>query len=167
MEESRPLVICYGNALRGDDGVALRVAELLAADATLDPEAVDVRCVAQLDVAFAAEIARAPRVIFVDAEPVDPEDLDEHAGPVQPRLIPIAPDAPRNAFRPNVHALTPHDLVVLTKRLYGHAPTAVLVAVPAYDMSHGEELTEEAECAARSAARVVHGLLRPPGGPHV
>jgi len=61
----RPLVVGYGNTLRGDDGVGPRVAELLAADPRLAGAVVLARH--QLTPELAADIAEAALVVFIDA----------------------------------------------------------------------------------------------------
>lgn len=145
------LIICFGNPMRRDDGVALAVADLLAAHPGALPDGATVSANLLLDPALAQDIALAETVVFVDAERCD--------APATPRTERL--DAlPADGLRANVHAVTPSDLLALAKRLWGRAPEATLVAVPAYDMGHGEGLSEGAKLAAEEAADLVRRLLR-------
>ncbi|MBZ5590992.1 MAG: hydrogenase maturation protease [Acidobacteriia bacterium] len=135
------LVVAVGNTLRGDDGVAHRVADLLGAR----PE-VDVRRVHQLTPELAEEMAHATTVVFVDA--------DVEASAV--RLERLTPNAQR---APITHTMTPNELVMLAERLYGFQGAAYLCRVPAEDFAAGGALTPVAEAGARAAARKVAELL--------
>lgn len=139
---SPPLVICYGNVARGDDGVAHRVAGLLGGHPELRVLAVPL-----LDVGLAAEVAAAPLVVFVDAQRRDaPAVLTT---PVEP--APAEPASP--------HAFTPGALTGLAASLYGAAPVdRFLVSVAAPEMGHGEGLSPTAEAASHEAASEVLSL---------
>jgi hydrogenase maturation protease len=67
MMSARPLVIGYGNTLRRDDGVGVRVAELLAVDPRM--EGADILAVHQLTPELAIDVGEATLVVFVDADP--------------------------------------------------------------------------------------------------
>lgn len=135
------VVLAIGNTLRGDDGVAAHVADLLGACA-----GVDVRRVHQLTPELAEEVARARAVIFVDADP--------HVAAARvERLTP----APRSATL--THSVTPGELVMLAERLYGFQGTGYLCHVPAENFGAGESLSEVAEAGARVAAECLRRLL--------
>jgi hydrogenase maturation protease len=151
--EGGKLIVCYGNPMRGDDGVGLEVGRLLA-ERLAGRDDVRVVLAHQLDVTFAADLAEAGIAVFVDAEQVDPAD----PAPLEPRVTPVAGSV-SDAMRANVHAVTPGDLVALASRLYGKAATSFLVAVPAFEMSHAEALTSQALDAARQAEAAVLDLL--------
>ena len=137
----RTLVFAIGNTLRGDDGVAHRVADLLDAR----PE-VEVRRVAQLTPELAEEVAGAASVVFVDADP--------SAGEV--RLERLAATPGRG---PISHSMSAGELITLAERLYGFHGVAYLCHVPAQRFAAGEELTAVAEEGARAAAESVTELL--------
>ncbi len=133
-----PLVICYGNVSRGDDGAAHRVAEVL-----LHTAGVRVVPVPLLDVALAEEVSSSKVAIFVDAE--------RRAHP--PVRVTRVVEAPLDAA--SVHSLTPAGLLSLARALYGSAPVAHLVTIAAPEMGHGEGLSVTAEAASREAASVI------------
>jgi hydrogenase maturation protease len=135
------VVLAIGNTLRGDDGVADHVADLLGARS-----GVDVRRVHQLTPELAEELAHATAVVFVDADPRATEARLE-------RLIP----APQRS--PLTHSVTAGELVMLAEQLYGFQGVAYLCHVPAEDFTEGDSLSEVAEAGARAAAQCVLALL--------
>jgi hydrogenase maturation protease len=136
------VVLAIGNTLRGDDGVAGRVADLLGTHS-----GVDVRRVHQLTPELAEEIAHAAAVVFVDADP--------EAG--EARLDRLVPAPRRSAF---THAVTPCELVLLAEQLYGFQGAAYLCHVPAEKFTAGDSLSEVAEEGAHAAAHCVLTLTR-------
>ena len=135
------LVIALGNTLRGDDGVAHRVADLLG----LRP-GVEVRRVQQLTPELAEEIARAATVVFVDA------DAEARAACLEPLSAKAQP-------APITHTMTPNELIMLAGRLYGFRGEAYVCRVPAKDFAAGSALTHVAEASARTAAQKILDLL--------
>jgi hydrogenase maturation protease len=135
------VVLAIGNTLRGDDGVADHVADLLGARADLD-----VRRVHQLTPELAEEMARATAVVFVDADP----------GVAEARLERLVPVPQRS---PLTHSVTPGELVMLAEQLYGFQGVAYLCHVPAENFTAGDSLSEVAEAGARAAAECVLALL--------
>jgi hydrogenase maturation protease len=135
--------IAIGNPLRGDDGVAHRVLELLGPrDGVLH------RSVHQLTPDLALEISIARKVIFIDADPLC----------ACPRVDPLPP----NEFRrpsPLAHTMTAAEVVSLAHHLYGFAGAAFLCRVPAANFDGGEKLTLMAESGARSTAESLEKLL--------
>jgi len=151
--EGDKLIVCYGNPMRGDDGVGLEVGRLLA-HSLAGRDDVHVVLAHQLDVTIAAELAEASTAVFVDAQQVD----QAGAATTGPMITPVTGSA-SEALRANVHAVTPDDLVALARRLYGRAAESYLVAVPAFEMEHAETLTRSAVEAARQAEAAVLELL--------
>ena len=144
LKKARPLhtvVLAIGNTLRGDDGVASRVADLLG-----ERSGVEVRRAHQLTPELAEEIAHASAVVFVDADP----------GAVEARLERLIPSQRRS---PLTHSVTPGELVIMAERLYGFQGVAYLCRVPAERFTEGDSLSEVAEAGARAAAECVLGLL--------
>ena len=135
------VVLAIGNTLRGDDGVADHVADLLG-----ERYGVDVRRVHQLTPELAEEIAHATAVVFVDADPAVAEA----------RLDRLVPGAQRSPF---THSVTPGDLVLLAEQLYGFQGVAYVCHVPAENFTEGGSLSEVAEAGAHAAVECVLALL--------
>ena len=135
------LVLAIGNTLRGDDGVAAHVADLLGTHS-----GVNVRRVHQLTPELADEIAKATAVVLVDADP----------GVAEARLERLAPAPQRSPF---THKVTASELVMLAENLYGFQGAAYLCHVPAENFTEGESLSEVAKTGARAAVECVLGLL--------
>jgi hydrogenase maturation protease len=137
----RTLCVAVGNPLRGDDGVAHRVLDLLEPTAG----AAFIRA-QQLVPEISEEIARAQDVIFIDA--------DVNPGP--PHIEPIAPRELRGS--PLGHAMTPAEVVCLATRLFGFAGAAFVCHVPGIDFDSGHGLSLEAEANAHRAKLMVGSL---------
>ena len=135
------LVLAIGNTLRGDDGVAAHVADVLGTRS-----GVEVRRVPQLTPELAEEVAATAAVVFVDADPRVHETRIE-------RVVP----APQRS--PFTHTVSTGELVLLAKQLYGFQGTAYVCHVPAEDFTESDSLSEVAEAGARAAARCVLALL--------
>jgi hydrogenase maturation protease len=134
-----PLVIGYGNTLRGDDGAGPFVATQLGAGA--------IACY-QLTPELAEPISQARQVIFVDA----------HAG-VPAGQIAIHPIQPRVSAA--LHRFDPETLLAWSERLYGRAPDALLIGIGAASFGLGEGLSPAARRAARKALRAIRKLSDP------
>jgi hydrogenase maturation protease len=133
------LVIAIGNCLRGDDGVAHRVADLL--------HGVSLLRVHQLAPEIAAEMQHADPVIFLDADP------DTEA----PSLERI--EEPAETTGPLSHSMTPQTLVAIATRLYGFRGEAWLCRLCARDFNPSTELSPEAAAQLDTAAQLVRQLL--------
>lgn len=131
------LIIGLGHPLRRDDGAGLWVASRLH-------NTDDVKVIGAQDLApeLIPQIAVADLVIFVDAR--------IGSGPVRWERV-RSEDGP-----PLTHAFTPHGLLAWAERLFGRAPEAWLVTVPARDLSLGEGLSPRT----RRAAEALVGRLR-------
>jgi hydrogenase maturation protease len=135
------LCIAVGNPLRGDDGVAYRVLDLL--EPTVDATFLRAQ---QLVPELSEEIARAQNVIFIDAD-VNPGPT--HIEQITPRELSGSPLA---------HAMTPAEAVCLADRLFGFAGTVFVCHVPGIDFNPGEGLSAEAEANAHRATQIIGGL---------
>ncbi len=143
--EERILVIGYGNTVRRDDAVGPLVAERLAAIGYPGVEAV---ACAQLSPEHAPLVAAASVVVFVDAL----ENGDERV-----RLLPLSP---AHSGQVLAHALEPGTLLALARELYGHAPRAWLLPVPASDLGFGEQLSPTAREGMVEALRILDGFIQ-------
>ena len=134
------LVIGYGNTLRRDDGVGPKVAEAVA-----DLSLPGVRTLAcpLLTPELAEALSQARVVVFVDAA-VD-----------APREVQRRPLAPATSSQVMAHAANPATLLALARDVFGHAPEAWLITVPAQDLGIGDELSPLAQHGFEQAVREV------------
>lgn len=148
---SKRLVIGIGNPLRGDDGVGALLAEQAAVITAADPAgAVAVRCVQQLMPELAEDLAQLDAVLFIDAWAAP-----AGAVPQLQRLSTVAGPAV-GAASSDSHRLEPAALLAVSLALYGRAPEAQLLLVPAIAFSHGTALSAEL----RAALPQARALLR-------
>jgi len=124
------LVIGYGNTLRSDDGVGPKVAEAIAG---LHLPGVDTLSCDLLTPELADPVSRAVRVVFVDAAVDVPREV---------QLRPLAPAASSQLLG---HAAQPGVLLALARDVFGHAPVAWLLTIPAENMAIGEGLSATAQ----------------------
>jgi hydrogenase maturation protease len=138
-------VVAFGNPLRGDDGVAWRVAQEVerAGDAAV------VLTLHQLTPEVAVVVSQTTGVIFLDAA----------QGPVPGQVSSreLAPIATQSTF---THHISPEAVLALSLRLYGNCPRAALVTVAAASFAVGEELSQAARHAVPEAVRTVQQLIR-------
>jgi hydrogenase maturation protease len=143
----RTLIIGYGNPLRGDDAVGWLAAQRLAESP--DAAHTDVRVLQQLSPELAEPLARARRVIFIDA-------CDGGLpGTVtwQPLDAALEPD---NAF---THRLTPASLLASARQLYGRAPAAVVITIAGESFDYGETLSPAVGQALPQVVRLVTTMV--------
>lgn len=150
MRASR-LVIGIGNPLRGDDGVGALLAEQAAMLTAAEPGGpVAVRSVQQLTPELAEELARLEAVLFIDAWLAPAGAL--------PQLIEVSSAGSNGeshtAGAPGSHQLAPAALLAVSQALYGRAPEAQLLLVPAQAFEHGMVLSPALK-AALPQARVL------------
>jgi len=129
MTQRRPLVVAYGNRLRGDDAVGWVVADALRDDVRM--ESVDVVAVHQLTPDLAVEVADASHVVFVDAQ------LDPALAPGVVTVSTVSPDANAGSMTHHVGAGT---ILSLAEALYGAVPPAVAVSVTIASVEPGSDL---------------------------
>ncbi len=152
------LIIGYGNPLRGDDGVGPKVVE--AVDSLHLPGVRTLVC-QQLSPEHADPVSRARTVIFVDAEIVQGSEFK-----VQSCGIPNPEPGTRNSelirwrkLEPNgssqlmAHAADPRTMLALARDVFGHAPEAWWLTIPAVSLGFGSDLSPEAEAGCRAALR--------------
>ena len=120
------LVIGYGNTLRSDDGVGPRVADAIAALALPGVRALTVPL---LTPELADPVSQARVVIFVDAA------IDA------PREVQMRPLAPADTSQIMAHSASPATLLALARDVFGHAPAAWWLTIPAEELGIGEEFS--------------------------
>lgn len=124
------LVIGYGNSLRRDDGVGPRVAEAIE---NLSLPSVRTLVCQQLSPEHADLVARARRVVFVDAA-VDCLDG------VKLRKL-----EPGETTQLMAHAADPRTMLALARDVFGHAPEAWWLTIPAINLGFGTDFSPESE----------------------
>jgi len=143
--ETEILVIGYGNTLRGDDGVGPRVAEAVG---ELHLPGVRTLICPLLTPELADPIARAGKVIFVDAA-VD-----------APRAVQWRRLEPRESLQLMAHAADPRTMLALARDVFGRAPEAWWLTIPAIALGFGEELTPTAQRGLAEAVAKIQALCR-------
>ena len=78
----------------------------------------------------------------------------------RPRLPPLQPGRPWVEPALGGHGFRAADLIELTQLVYGRAPEAYLLLLPAYDLEFGEELSPRTARAAEIAVRFLNRRLR-------
>jgi hydrogenase maturation protease len=140
------LVIGYGNSLRGDDGIGPVVAEAVNC---LNLPGVRTLCCPLLAPELADTISRAREVIFVDAsaEPLE--------GVRWQKLT------PGDTSQLMAHSADPRTLLALARDIFGHAPKAWWLTLPAVDMGFHTGLSHDAEEHCYVAVRMIRNFHCP------
>jgi len=138
------LAIGFGNLLRGDDGVGVKVAKAIATLALPD---VRVKVVQQLVPELAALLASVDRAIFIDAV----------AGGETLQVSRLQPN--RMEGCQFGHDLVPASLLAMTEALYGCSPNAWAIAIPAVNFGFGEALSPVAVRGAEAAETLIREFL--------
>lgn len=136
------IVLCCGNTLRGDDGVAARVAAQLRGQ-------VRVVEVVQIQPEHAETIRSAGRVAFVDAS--------REGTPGEIRCTLLEAVDPVSAFS---HHLEPRELLALTAALYGAHPEALQVTITGEKFELREGLSPAVEAAVPRVVEIVVEWVR-------
>lgn len=140
------LVIGYGNDWRGDDGLGPLIAASLA---SRNLPGVRVRTALQLLPEFAADLAEAQFVVFVDAS----EDLCESGSQLRSLTADDATDW-------CTHRADPRPLLALTRALYERIPEAWWLTVSGRNFDMGPGLSGVAEKNARRAIVRLNRLIQ-------
>jgi hydrogenase maturation protease len=124
------LILACGNTLRGDDGVAWRIASLLEEGQQCD--GIDITCTQQLLPEHAELVSAADQVVFLDCSALTP------AGTVTSTPIEPAERLP-SLF---THNLDPAALLRLALDLYGRSPSsAMLITIGGQSFDLNEALS--------------------------
>ncbi|MGA3065528.1 MAG: hydrogenase maturation protease [Tepidisphaeraceae bacterium] len=124
------LVIGYGNALRGDDGVGPAIAEALRDQ--LSRSVADVLIVHQLLPELSERLARCRLAIFFDADPQIPP------GEIRQQNLPLSHEPAQSIG----HHQSPEQLLAMARELYGSAPPAILYRIGGKDFGFQLGLSE-------------------------
>ncbi len=144
-----PLIIGYGNPLRGDDSVGWRVAEAVVA--ALPDGAADVLAVHQLTPELSGLISRAAGVVFIDAA------AEGEAGQVA--CFELRPEAAGSQpAHQGSHLTTPDALLAMAGALFGRRPPAQMVTIVGESFELSESLSPVVEAAVAVAVERVVAL---------
>lgn len=146
MSTAGPLVICYGNDLRGDDGVGPVAAAAMAADVRFAD--VTVLSAHQLTPELADDVAGASRLVVVDA-------ICDDNPPGTVNVTPIAAETGDSSL---THHVSPGTLLGLVQVLHGSTPAATAVTVSVADLDD-DGLTPGVAAAVPHVLDVVAGLV--------
>jgi hydrogenase maturation protease len=141
------MVVGYGSALRGDDAAGPRVA---AAVARWGLPGVRTIAAHQLTPELAVPLSQARTAIFVDAR----------VGGGGVRVRPLQPANTLSSL--DMHIGDPATLLALALALYGRAPRAWLITLPARSFALGAPLSPLARRSLAVARRRIRSLLRHP-----
>ncbi|HZR20962.1 MAG TPA: hydrogenase maturation protease [Verrucomicrobiae bacterium] len=134
------LVIGYGNTLRGDDAAGRRVAQAME---KLHLPGVRVLSCDLLTPELADPVAGAQKVVFVDASV-------EAVATVQIREL-----EPAESSQILAHAADPRTLLALARDVFGQAPQAWWVTIPAENLGIGEDLSMKTRVGVEEAIRQI------------
>ena len=141
----RSLVIGYGNSLRSDDGIGIKVAQIVT-----EWRLPEVRSLArhQLTPELAAELTQVDLAIFIDAC----QSADKNA-------VEVYSLKPSNSIKLKSHFSDPEALLSLTKALFGKCPQAWWIIVPVTNFELGERLSPLAKLGIEQALEKIEALL--------
>jgi len=142
----KTLVIGYGNPGRMDDGLGPALAEKVE---SWNKPSVVTLVDYQLNIEYAAEVAEADLVIFIDASTRQTEPF---------RFYRLEP-ANRHSF--TTHAMVPETVLETSRKVYGKAPPAFALAVRGNRFELGEGLSSGAKQNMEKAERFLSDLLQP------
>lgn len=160
-EQTRTLIIGYGNPYRRDDGVAWHIINAIRAHLGLGPlareddgedqlgGAVDTLMLHQLLPELAPLFKDYGQVVFVDA----------HAGSIPENVRVIAVEE-EYGFQAVTHHMSPGMMLRLAREVSGEAPPqGWLVSVRGADFDFGEELSEPCRAFAAEATAIILEFL--------
>jgi len=134
-------VIGYGNSLRSDDGAGCRVSDIVA---SWDLPYVRSLTVHQLNPELAEPISQSELAIFIDAcvSSNDPSSKRRKSAPVvQVKRIAVSKQLGFMPVAELGHHSDPRSLLALAQQVYGEAPVAYSLLLPAVNWEFGEQLS--------------------------
>jgi hydrogenase maturation protease len=138
------LIIGYGNILRSDDGAGPRVAEAVAA---LNYPGVRALPCPMLTPEMADPISKTSAVLFVDAA-VD-----------APHKVRLRKLKPARSARILSHAAGPATLLALARDVFGRAPQAWCLTIPAAKFDFGGDFSPETQQGIAIALEKIQAIL--------
>jgi hydrogenase maturation protease len=143
------IVLACGNALRGDDGIALYLAHRLYG--AICNAATEIVCSHQWLPEQAEDLSRADVAVFIDASMV------VRAGEI--RVQPVRADL--DVAGVTSHTVSPEKLMSLAREVFGRAPQrAYLVTIGGDLFGHGSEFSAPVREVVPAALKQIQELLR-------
>jgi Ni,Fe-hydrogenase maturation factor len=174
---TRTLIIGIGNPLRGDDGLGWRAVEMLRREASINEAGpthatFDTMTCHQLTPELAEEVARATRVIFIDACVGHPPGkirvnrlTKVGAGLVTAQGVHEGRPYISQADGALTHHLDPAGLLKYSRELYGSWPEASTISMTGADFGYSESLSAPVESQLPALVNLVaQAALRAPAG---
>jgi len=124
----KTLIIGYGNSLRSDDGIGRYLAEKIEREQWPNIQTLSVH---QLTPELVTVIAAVDQVIFLDAQS-NLQDNNLQLQELSPKISPTGLG----------HRGDPGELLALTQQLYGQAPRAWWLLIPAHHFDWGETFSD-------------------------
>ena len=141
----KSLIVGYGNSLRSDDGIGVRVAEIVT---DWNVSELQTRSLHQLTPELAEDLAGVDLAIFVDAaQAVDGDSV---------KLYELQP-ADSSGLRS--HFADPRALLSLTQAIYGKCPQAWWLVVPGVNFQIGDRLSAVAQQGVLEALEQIRRLI--------
>ena len=144
------LVLGYGNPSRQDDGLGPCAVERLA---KIGLSGVTTETAYQLGIEHSAEAEKHEVLIFVDAASTGVDSFERCR---------VAPSA--NASF-TTHAVSPEQVLAVTRDLYGKTPVSWKIKIRGYQFGIAEGLTPEAETNLIAAVDALRALVAEEGRP--
>ncbi len=147
IENSKILIIGYGNTLRGDDGVGYKIAETIK---QWHYENITSLPVHQLTPDLAENLSQVDTVIFIDAVPL----TDIKKAKLEIKTISI-----NNKSNNLAHHNNPEQLLSLTQAIYQKVPKAYWILVPGFNFNFSEELSPITQKYVNSTLKKIKDIL--------
>jgi hydrogenase maturation protease len=142
------LIVCYGNPLRCDDGIAWRAADAL--DGKFSDASIEILRMHQLAPEVADNLRQRELVIFLDAACID--DIEGgRPGEVRVREVSGAEIREQHPGQFS-HVYSPEKVLDLARELYNASPKAFVITVAGENFGHGE-------CLSPTVAGALHKLV--------
>ena len=126
----QPLIIGYGNPMRGDDAIGCHAARALEQHFWNDPD-VEVITAQQLTPEMAEDISQRAFVLFLDAS------FGDSPGTIMRATV--SPEPGPGGFS---HDLTPSSLLTAAEQLYGDAPFAMSITLAGWSFELGQKMSQ-------------------------
>jgi hydrogenase maturation protease len=139
------LIIGYGNTLRSDDGAGPRLAQAVAA---MNYAGVRALVCPLLTPELADPVSQTRVALFVDAAVDAPHEV---------RLRKLEP---AHSAQIMAHAADPRTILALARDVFGRAPKAWWLTIPAVKFDFGDKLSPEAQQGFASALERIQRLCR-------
>ena len=144
--EKKILVVGYGNTLRGDDGIGQIIADKIE---ELKIPNVETLALHQLTPDLAGSCSEYRGIIFIDAS----EDVSQNE-------VQVFDLSPAEEAAQIEHAMTPQNLLRLSKDLYSAFPPSFCIVIPARKFEFSEELSPVTKASIEPAINIITAKIK-------